>query len=182
MDREQARMEQERRAGAGALLKEALQKAKLGSREEEEVFSKRWRELQLQLDQELADQWRQSKEKELEIQRVLLDTKTQFLTRVGEMERDIAAHHQNRDEFRFDKSASPEEQLRLLFRVQARLAELTNALVQGRIVCAVCLDQPRAVLLVPCNHFACCLACSQQLKCCPICRATISQANLVHFA
>lgn len=180
MDREQARIEHERSAGADALLEEALQKANLGSRDEEEAFAKRWRELQLELDQELADQWQQAKQKELEIQRALLDTKTRFLARVEEMERDVAAHRQKA--LRFDESASPEEQLRLLFRAQARLAELTNALVQGRIVCAVCLDQPRAVLLVPCNHFACCLACSQQLRCCPICRAAISQASLVHFA
>ena len=45
--------------------------------------------------------------------------------------------------------------------------------------CSVCLDQPREILFLPCNHFCVCKECRAILKKgnnkCPICRKNVKQ-------
>ena len=43
-------------------------------------------------------------------------------------------------------------------------------------LCCVCMDAPRAVVLIPCGHLAVCQRCSSRLPQCPICRAVIRAA------
>ena len=40
-------------------------------------------------------------------------------------------------------------------------------------VCAACLDGPRELVLLPCNHFCLCRECCQKVRRCPICRRNI---------
>lgn len=40
--------------------------------------------------------------------------------------------------------------------------------------CAVCLCAEKDTVFIPCGHFYTCNGCSQQLKTCPICRATVT--------
>lgn len=41
--------------------------------------------------------------------------------------------------------------------------------------CQMCHKQPSCVLIVPCNHLCCCLACKALLHICPVC-ATVKQS------
>ena len=45
---------------------------------------------------------------------------------------------------------------------------------QIRNECVVCMDRPRAVLFLPCEHCAVCASCADALQECPNCRATIT--------
>eukprot|EP00004_Rigifila_ramosa_P014297 TRINITY_DN323_c0_g1_i1.p1 TRINITY_DN323_c0_g1~~TRINITY_DN323_c0_g1_i1.p1 ORF type:complete len:595 (-),score=77.42 TRINITY_DN323_c0_g1_i1:51-1796(-) len=58
----------------------------------------------------------------------------------------------------------------------ARLEELSS--YEKQVMCCVCLDQPKASLLMPCSHFAICDTCTKRIldkpdKLCPICRTKI---------
>ena len=44
---------------------------------------------------------------------------------------------------------------------------------QIRNECVVCMDRPRAILFLPCEHCAVCASCADALQECPNCRATI---------
>ncbi|KAK0050198.1 baculoviral IAP repeat-containing protein 3 [Biomphalaria pfeifferi] len=39
--------------------------------------------------------------------------------------------------------------------------------------CKICLDQPVAIVFLPCGHFVTCLECSYELRKCPVCRGII---------
>jgi hypothetical protein len=41
--------------------------------------------------------------------------------------------------------------------------------------CIVCMDAPFETVFLECGHLACCAACSEKLKLCPICRNAISR-------
>lgn len=41
-------------------------------------------------------------------------------------------------------------------------------------ICITCMDKPREILFVPCNHICCCATCSQSITSCPVCRQTVS--------
>ena len=49
--------------------------------------------------------------------------------------------------------------------------------IKQQHLCAICLDSPRCVVALPCNHFIGCEECSRQIKAttnqCPICRCNI---------
>ncbi len=47
-------------------------------------------------------------------------------------------------------------------------------------ICVVCLTNPKAVLVKPCNHFALCEECIRQLDECPICRSTIEHQERIY--
>ena len=49
--------------------------------------------------------------------------------------------------------------------------------------CAVCLDQPRTMLLKPCNHFVVCAGCAGMINnICPLCRDKVLSMEKVYFA
>jgi hypothetical protein len=41
--------------------------------------------------------------------------------------------------------------------------------------CLVCLEDPKAIILVPCGHYSLCRGCASLLSKCPLCRSPISQ-------
>lgn len=43
--------------------------------------------------------------------------------------------------------------------------------------CQMCRKRPSCVLIVPCNHLCCCLACKALLHICPVC-ATVKQSTV----
>jgi Zinc finger, C3HC4 type (RING finger) len=45
----------------------------------------------------------------------------------------------------------------------------------GSSVCVVCMDAPFQTVFLECGHLACCVACSDKLKLCPICRNPIAR-------
>ena len=45
---------------------------------------------------------------------------------------------------------------------------------QDRNECVVCMERPRAVVFLPCEHCAVCASCAAALQECPNCRATIT--------
>ncbi|CAJ1395236.1 unnamed protein product [Effrenium voratum] len=48
--------------------------------------------------------------------------------------------------------------------------------------CAVCLDKPANVVMVPCGHIFACQGCGQKLKECAICRSKVSQVLKVYYS
>lgn len=46
--------------------------------------------------------------------------------------------------------------------------------------CVVCMDSAINCVLLPCAHYAVCLSCARQLRSCPVCRASISEAKQVY--
>ena len=45
---------------------------------------------------------------------------------------------------------------------------------QTRNECVVCMDNPRAVVFLPCNHCIVCASCADALQECPNCRVPIA--------
>jgi len=43
------------------------------------------------------------------------------------------------------------------------------------LLCVVCLEAPREILLSPCRHACCCQACASQLELCPMCRTRATE-------
>lgn len=41
--------------------------------------------------------------------------------------------------------------------------------------CVVCLDSRKAIILVPCGHYAFCRVCALEITECPICRARVEK-------
>ncbi|KAL3881352.1 hypothetical protein ACJMK2_027802 [Sinanodonta woodiana] len=48
--------------------------------------------------------------------------------------------------------------------------------VPDQLVCKICMNQPVAVTFFPCGHLVTCIACSQKVQKCPICRVKIKAA------
>jgi len=46
--------------------------------------------------------------------------------------------------------------------------------------CVICLDQPKEIMLIPCNHMCVCSKCSQKVTICPICRQQTEQKIKVY--
>ena len=45
---------------------------------------------------------------------------------------------------------------------------------QTRNECIVCMDHPRAVLFLPCNHCVVCASCADALQECPFCNGAVA--------
>ncbi|KAL8456009.1 hypothetical protein Emag_000138 [Eimeria magna] len=50
---------------------------------------------------------------------------------------------------------------------------------ESRLLCLLCVDRKRRVVLLPCAHFYLCPACSAGVSVCPLCRAPIARRLLV---
>jgi len=48
--------------------------------------------------------------------------------------------------------------------------------------CIVCMDAPRQILLVPCNHVDVCESCSEKIEQCPSCRTPIESRSKVFLS
>mmetsp|Transcript_27415 Transcript_27415/g.64035 ORF Transcript_27415/g.64035 Transcript_27415/m.64035 type:complete len:1045 (-) Transcript_27415:184-3318(-) len=48
--------------------------------------------------------------------------------------------------------------------------------------CAVCLDRPADVVMVPCGHIFACQSCGKKLKECAVCRANVAQVMRVYYS
>lgn len=48
-----------------------------------------------------------------------------------------------------------------------------------KYTCQLCLDAPKTVVFIPCNHFSTCRKCAEQLEECPFCRQWIEEIVVV---
>ena len=46
-------------------------------------------------------------------------------------------------------------------------------LEKNEALCDICMDAPKEIVLLPCNHMCSCVKCSKRLSVCPICRSKI---------
>ena len=46
---------------------------------------------------------------------------------------------------------------------------------ESTVECIVCMDDERSILFLPCRHVACCTACADALRKCPVCRQRIDE-------
>ena len=46
---------------------------------------------------------------------------------------------------------------------------------QDKILCVVCMDQPRSQLFEPCKHLLCCEGCGSLVRACPFCKVAIKK-------
>ena len=46
---------------------------------------------------------------------------------------------------------------------------------QDKILCVVCMDQPRSQLFEPCKHLLCCDGCGSLVRACPFCKSPIKK-------
>ena len=44
------------------------------------------------------------------------------------------------------------------------------------VECAICYDQPKCMVLIPCGHYHTCATCTGKIMTCPICRVTITKS------
>ena len=58
---------------------------------------------------------------------------------------------------------------------RAREAEKAASAAEDRLVCVVCQEGERSVVLVPCGHAALCAECAPACALCPICRADVAE-------
>jgi len=49
-----------------------------------------------------------------------------------------------------------------------------DSLVEN-LLCKICMEKEKNVLLLPCRHFICCSECVSSIATCPLCRAKITQ-------
>jgi len=49
-------------------------------------------------------------------------------------------------------------------------------------LCAVCMEKPATIAMVPCGHLCCCADCSQRLETCPVCRAPVVKTQVIYMA
>ena len=63
----------------------------------------------------------------------------------------------------------------------SRLEVLEKELERERELkqCVVCLDRPRKVMIIPCNHYCLCQECERQLDKCPICTKRIRRVEKI---
>ena len=50
-----------------------------------------------------------------------------------------------------------------------------TAAKQDRVLCVVCMDQPRSQLFEPCKHLLCCEGCGSLVRACPFCKVPIKK-------
>ena len=89
----------------------------------------------------------------------------------------------------YNEIASLKEQL-LAKECQNAVLASRNAVLEGEIVslekkipqCAICMASSEMVCFTPCGHAAACVACSQKVAECPICRANYTEQFPIYFA
>ena len=59
--------------------------------------------------------------------------------------------------------------------VCTRSAEAATSAAEDRLLCVVCQEGERSVVLVPCGHAALCAECAPACALCPICRADVAE-------
>ncbi len=45
---------------------------------------------------------------------------------------------------------------------------------EGTVECAICLTEPKTMVINPCGHYYMCETCASSVKTCPICRGSIT--------
>jgi hypothetical protein len=66
----------------------------------------------------------------------------------------------------------PEELKALLCSLMDLTAQSLNAISESR-QCIVCMDSPKAAIIMPCAHRVCCVTCSKRATTCPLCRGPV---------
>ena len=59
--------------------------------------------------------------------------------------------------------------------VQARTAEASARSAEYRLLCVVCKERERGIVLVPCSHFTLCTVCAPDISECPVCRTDVQE-------
>ncbi|VDI62401.1 Hypothetical predicted protein [Mytilus galloprovincialis] len=57
--------------------------------------------------------------------------------------------------------------------LSVRSLEEENQNLKDQQTCKICLDEPIAIVFLPCGHLAACVTCAPALRRCPICRTFI---------
>ncbi|VDI82130.1 baculoviral IAP repeat-containing protein 7/8 [Mytilus galloprovincialis] len=65
------------------------------------------------------------------------------------------------------------EQIDPTLELSIRSLEEENRNLKDQQTCKICLDEPVAIVFLPCGHMAACINCAPALRRCPICRAFI---------
>ena len=113
-----------------------------------------------QLEQEKKEMQRQLKQEKKEMQRQLEQQKK-------EMQRQL---EQEKKEM--------QKQLRELRALRESHAALQDTLAD-RELCVVCMEGGKEVRFDPCGHVACCRACGEGQRACPVCRAAVRSRQRV---
>ena len=69
-----------------------------------------------------------------------------------------------------------------LLRRQLHRANEELSQERDKLLCIVCLDGTREILLKPCNHYCLCCDCSQGLRECPMCKSRIQKTEKIFHA
>ena len=66
--------------------------------------------------------------------------------------------------------------------LKTKLEELEKKLLKEEESkqCVVCMDQPRELMIRPCNHYCVCQSCARRLQKCPMCNRLINRAERVY--
>lgn len=60
------------------------------------------------------------------------------------------------------------------------LRRVQKAAAASESTCAICWDEPREVVFLPCMHRVCCSDCAKQPSVCPLCKAHIDERRRVY--
>ena len=89
----------------------------------------------------------------------------------------VAKFHEDTN---WDVSSSADTEI--LLRRQLLHANEQLSQERDKLLCVICLDVPRKVLLKPCKHYCLCSNCTNGLRECPICKQWIQKTEVIYNA
>jgi len=81
---------------------------------------------------------------------------------------------------KIEKMRVAEEKMRLAQQEAEEKMRVAQQEAEDSSMCVICLDAPRAVLFMPCQHMCCCPSCGTG-DLCPMCRTTIEGRTPVYI-
>ncbi|XP_060070270.1 baculoviral IAP repeat-containing protein 3-like [Ylistrum balloti] len=78
-------------------------------------------------------------------------------------------------------SQRPRKRLKEKISVPKARLEQENATLKERTTCKICLQNPVAIVFLPCGHLVSCAQCAPALKVCPICRGPMKATVRISF-
>ena len=81
-----------------------------------------------------------------------------------------------------NQEVSNQADTKVMLRRQLLQANEQLSQERDKLLCVICLDAPREVLLKPCKHYCLCSNCSNELRDCPICKRGIQEMEIIYSA